>query len=197
MKKCAKCGLDKPIVFFYIDRQGKASARCRQCHGVEFRVCRMCRRVFEARHGRVLCSDECRHKWRPRTRIACIACAREFDVDHLSRRYCSRACKVTAQTTGRCVIRKTIPKARSAQSLIGYHVRAGNIVRPQRCEACGLDGRKIEAAHYNYDEPLRVRWFADRATSAGTSVSLRVRLLSSARSTDRSYTPVPQPGLDC
>lgn len=31
------------------------------------------------------------------------------------------------------------------------------IQRPKTCEECGATG-KIEAAHFNYDEPLRIRW---------------------------------------
>jgi len=49
-------------------------------------------------------------------------------------------------------------KARSAQSLLRYHIQAGNIVRPTSCEECGATNRRIEGAHFNYDEPLRVRW---------------------------------------
>lgn len=32
------------------------------------------------------------------------------------------------------------------------------MARPTTCESCGTTGRRIEAAHYTYDEPLRVRW---------------------------------------
>ncbi|GJQ27324.1 MAG: hypothetical protein HBSAPP02_23560 [Phycisphaerae bacterium] len=79
-------------------------------------------------------------------------------LDRLSRKFCSTACKVKAQTTGRRRRRATIKKARNAQSLLRYYVQAGLIARPTRCEACGATDRRIEAAHFNYDEPLRVRW---------------------------------------
>ncbi|GJQ27825.1 MAG: hypothetical protein HBSAPP02_28570 [Phycisphaerae bacterium] len=79
-------------------------------------------------------------------------------LDHLSRKFCSTACKAKAQTTGRRRRRATITKARSAQSLLRYYVKTGLIVRPTRCEGCGATDRRIEAAHFNYDEPLRVRW---------------------------------------
>lgn len=88
----------------------------------------------------------------------CRHCGQVFGpVDHLNRRYCSKACCYAAATTGRLTIRKTGRKARSAQSLLRYHVQAGHIQRPQACEQCGRQGR-IEAAHYDYNEPLRVRW---------------------------------------
>ncbi|MFQ6047992.1 MAG: hypothetical protein ACE5K7_01350 [Phycisphaerae bacterium] len=40
----------------------------------------------------------------------------------------------------------------------GWREGAGHITRPSVCEECGATDRKIEAAHYDYDEPLRVRW---------------------------------------
>ncbi|MGE4157629.1 MAG: hypothetical protein AB7F75_00865 [Planctomycetota bacterium] len=85
-------------------------------------------------------------------------CLNVFVLPRLRRRFCSSACKVKAQTTGRMTKRRTITKARSAQSLLRYHVQAGHIVRPDCCEACGEKSKRIEAAHYTYDEPLRVRW---------------------------------------
>ena len=89
----------------------------------------------------------------------CNFCDQLFGpLNNLSRKFCSYKCKVDAQTTGRKIFRKTITKARSAQSLLAYHVKAGNIIKPSICEECGIKNKKIEAAHYNYDEPLRVKW---------------------------------------
>jgi len=42
--------------------------------------------------------------------------------------------------------------------LVRYYVLAGLLDRPTACEECGSTGQAIEAAHHNYDEPLRVRW---------------------------------------
>ena len=66
-------------------------------------------------------------------------------------------CKAMSQRTGIQRIHRPTSAARRAQSLVRYRVDAGNIQRPETCEACGATGR-IEAAHFNYEEPLRVRW---------------------------------------
>lgn len=42
--------------------------------------------------------------------------------------------------------------------MLKYHVDKGNITRSSMCEECGCDNKKIEGAHYNYSEPLNVRW---------------------------------------
>ena len=95
---------------------------------------------------------------RPRSWTICPVCLSVFVLDRLSRRFCSYPCKVKAQTTGRRTTRRTRTKARNAHSLLRYHIQAGNIIRPATCEECGATGRPIEGAHFNYDEPLRVRW---------------------------------------
>lgn len=96
---------------------------------------------------------------KPQTFRLCENChVRYGPLDRLNKKFCSNKCKHEAQKTGRKTYRKTITKARSAQSLLAYHVNVGNIVRPSKCSQCGVVGKKIEGAHFNYDEPLRVRW---------------------------------------
>ena len=94
---------------------------------------------------------------RLRAFVLCI-CGQWFQVPHYARQYCSWDCKRKAMTTGRKSTRITITKARSAQSLLAYHVNKGHIHRPDTCEECGKTGQRIEAAHYDYSQPLKVRW---------------------------------------
>lgn len=49
----------------------------------------------------------------------------------------------------------------AAHSAVHKAIKKGLLVRPERCSACDQDGR-IEAAHYDYSEPLRVRWLCPR-----------------------------------
>lgn len=37
-------------------------------------------------------------------------------------------------------------------------IKKGDLIRPGSCEECGLQSARIEAAHYDYDKPLLVRW---------------------------------------
>lgn len=106
-----------------------------------------------SRFERKVCGNRRSRSW-----TICPVCLSVFVLTRLDRRFCSYACKVKAQTTGRRTTRRTMTKARSAQSLLRYHIQAGNIVRPTTCEECGATDRPIEGAHFNYDEPLRVRW---------------------------------------
>ena len=159
VKRCAYCGQEKPLTEFYTDRRGVRAARCRRCHGLARRTCVICGNPFTGKSSVKACSADCHRAFRPRTFMHCAHCGRSFGpVDHLGRKYCSMECKVEAQTTGRRRFRRTITKARSAQSLARYHVLSGHLVRPTVCEECGAAGVAIEAAHFNYDEPLRVRW---------------------------------------
>lgn len=92
------------------------------------------------------------------TFAVCPACACIFGP--LARRtqvYCSMACKASAQATGRMVRHRPTAEARRAQGLVRYYTGTGLLTRPKVCEHCGAPGR-IEAAHYDYTEPLNVRW---------------------------------------
>lgn len=193
-KKCARCAACRPLTDFYVDRRGVRSARCRDCHGHEYRVCAVCGQTFYGRATKRLCSLACRRVYRPRTLHRCEVCQTEFPVDHLARRFCSVQCKVAGQKTGRRVIRRTLTKARTAQSLLCYHIQAGNIIRPSSCEECGVTDSYIEAAHYNYDEPLRVRWLCrschrrwDKKEPKGATFVVE-RLVDSARTQAEALT---------
>jgi hypothetical protein len=115
--------------------------------------------MFVGKSSRKACSHLCSELMRSPTYFVCQCCGQLFGpVDRLARRFCSRSCAYAAALTGQKTVRQTISKARRAQSLLRYHVQAGHIVRPTTCEECGATDRAIEAAHFNYDEPLRVRW---------------------------------------
>lgn len=133
---------------------------------------------------------------RPRSWTICPVCLSIFPLPRLQRRYCSYACKVKAQTTGRRTSRRTIAKARSAQSLLRYHVQAENIVRPETCEECGASNCRIEGAHFNYDEPLRVRWLCaachrrwDKREPKCATFAVPVRHAEEAANGSTSRTP--------
>lgn len=115
---------------------------------------------------------------RPQSFKKCEQCGTTFGpLDRLSRRFCSYECKVKKQTTGRRTFRKTVTKARSAQSLLAYHVKQGNVSKPTECEQCGKCDCAIEGAHYDYSRPLDVRWLCvschrkwDKAEPKGATV---------------------------
>src|SRR5690606_23872007 len=96
---------------------------------------------------------------RPKTYVACQQCGTIFHPGCLAQKCCSVKCGNLAK---RVEVRKprqpVTPAARRAQGLVQYHIKVGHLVRPEACEECGATGRRIEAAHYNYEEPLKVRW---------------------------------------
>lgn len=89
----------------------------------------------------------------------CIQCGTEFGpVDRISKRLCSSVCKIKKQTTGRKRKSFATKKARAAQSKLAYAVLTGRLIRSNKCQDCGEIKERIEGAHYNYDDPLRVKW---------------------------------------
>jgi len=159
VKLCRCCRRNLPADEFYASRSGQLASRCKHCHGLGRRSCHVCRRVFLGGSSRKYCSQLCHDLMNAPTFFICRHCGQLFGpVGRLSQKFCSKKCVYAAASTGRKTVRKTIRKARSAQSLLRYHVEAGHIERAKICEACGAQGRRIEGAHFNYDEPLRVRW---------------------------------------
>lgn len=159
LKRCEYCGQEKSVDEFYQSQPGVLSSRCRHCHGLAYRTCSVCGKRFLGRRSMKACSPACHRALRPPTFRLCDHCGCLFGpLPRLTTRFCSYACKAAAQRTGRKKIRKATAKARHAQTLVRNYVRSGLIRRPTTCEECGASDCQIEAAHFDYDKPLRVRW---------------------------------------
>ncbi len=159
VKTCRLCRRELPISEFHRSGPNNMASRCKRCHGVAIRKCRVCNQAFVGKSGKKTCSLLCNELLRSPTFLICKACNQVFGpVTHLTRRYCSKACAYLGASTGRKTFRRTTIKARSAQSLLRYHVLAGRITRSSFCEECGATGRRIEGAHFDYNKPLLVRW---------------------------------------
>ena len=154
VKSCRLCRRELPLSDFHRSGPSKLASRCKRCHSVAIRKCHFCNRFFVGKSGRKACSPLCSQLLRAPTFLICHSCGQLFGpVSQLKRRYCSKSCAYNAASTGRRTFRRTITKARSAQSLLRYHVQAGNIVRPVICEECGATDRRIEGAYFDYDKP--------------------------------------------
>src|SRR5678815_445817 len=108
-----------------------------------------------------VCSAHCRsirtERFRPKTFLTCQRCGQKFGpVSRLSKKFCSNDCKYESLRTG---LNRPIRTgaAQRAQRRVAYAVQTGKLVRPTTCDECGQE-RKIEAAHYDYSDPMRVRW---------------------------------------
>ena len=163
MKKCARCVATLPLSDFFRDRRGVYSARCKVCHGVAVRACVICGVEFEGKPKTKVCSVSCKAQrkvqLRPQTFKVCKHCGVEFGpVDRLGRQYCSSRCAYADRDNLPKKPRLVgSPDARKAQGAVSSALRAGRLTRPGECESCG-ESRFTEAAHYNYSDPLRIRW---------------------------------------
>ena len=95
---------------------------------------------------------------KPQTFKIC-SCGKEFGpVETLKQKFCSKRCaydNVEKRVSHKHVRTK---EAIRANANLKYHVDKGNILKPSKCEKCGCENIKIEGAHYNYKEPLKVKW---------------------------------------
>ncbi|SRR6266849_434026 len=114
------------------------------------------RAAYIALHG---CPPKIGGNHRPQTFKNCEGCGVWFGpLSYLAQRFCSRACKYEWQDHKRAPSRRVLTHVRTAQNILAYHVKVGHLTRPTVCEECGATGRRIQAAHFDYREPLRVRW---------------------------------------
>lgn len=159
MKKCLKCEVEKPLSEFWSARPNQFHSRCKSCHGLTEKECVICKQKFTGKRNKILCSDKCRKEYRPQTFLKCKTCDVLFGpVDHKNRQFCSYRCKVSNQSTGITKFHKATKEAARANRMVKYYVDKGVLIRPKHCEECKQEASKIEAAHFNYHEPLRVRW---------------------------------------
>ncbi len=124
-------------------------------------VCLDCGVTFQDNPSqkRKYCSKVCADKskpTKPKTMLICQRCDKSFGSisGSLKQKYCSRHC---AAIRGRSKKTVTKPIAKNAQRLLKYYIDKGRIIRPNKCEECKQE-KKIEGAHYNYNQPLKVRW---------------------------------------
>lgn len=180
MKKCKKCGLMLSKKMFYLDKRGVYSSNCKSCPHLSKRKCVVCDKEFMGRSSTKACSKECHDTFRPQTFKDCEHCGKRFGpLSHLKIKFCSYKCKCDAQSIGISTIYKPTRKARNAQRLVKYYVDKGDIIRPSACQQCGRSDRRIEAAHYDYEAVLDVRWLCkvchvkwDKETPKGGAVKI-------------------------
>ena len=88
----------------------------------------------------------------------CVACNKEFGpLENKHRRYCSKKCWYENKPKPALYKQYGTKEAFRACRKLRYHVETGKIKKPIKCEECKME-KRLEGAHFNYIEALRVRW---------------------------------------
>ena len=117
-------------------------------------------------------TGECKSCTRARVtanREAKIDYYREFDRkrDNLPHRVQAR--KEYAQTEqgqkalarGKAAHYYRYPNRSAARSAVTNAVRDGLLIKPKNCQCCGVEAKRIEGHHCDYNKPLDVMWLCD------------------------------------
>ena len=95
---------------------------------------------------------------KPQTFRVCI-CGKEFGpLQTLKQKYCSKRCHYDNAPKTANHKHVATKEAIRAQRTLAYHIQTGKMIRPKSCEECKNIKPRMEGAHFNYIEPLRVRW---------------------------------------
>lgn len=65
------------------------------------------------------------------------------------------------------------PSRRKARRAVQSALEAGELIRPEHCEACG-DPAQVEGHHPDYSQPLEVRWLCGNCHNAADREQVRV-----------------------
>jgi hypothetical protein len=68
---------------------------------------------------------------------------------------------MTAKESAKMEIEK-----QKAHTLVFDEMRAGRLIKPDRCEKCGKRTTDLEAHHGNYSKPLSVQWLCTKCHGA-------------------------------
>jgi formylmethanofuran dehydrogenase subunit E len=164
-RQCTKCGEYKPVTEFHRRRSVKSgiTPQCKNCTRIRLNEWRRANPDKRAAQNRRARPDAAQRKATyQRTRVVLVPRHRQWYTENREQEI-AKAVRRTKEW------RKEHPKE---QRLLGRAWRAvsvaieqGLLVRPVDCEQCGAHGVQIDAAHYDYREPLRVRWLCRRCHS--------------------------------
>lgn len=171
-KTCTKCGETKSIDQFSPSFRLRPTAQCRQC-------CTIVAQEWRGKNpGRAAAATQ---RWRDSHPEKVIEVARATYALHRDKRIegCRRYHAANRDRMAEYDLRyyanhkeQALAKAKrwsarnperakiskQATDKVLKAIKKGILTRPSTCEACGITGVRIEAAHSDYSRPLDVRW---------------------------------------
>lgn len=144
MKKCFKCGIEKPISEFYKHRRMKDGhlGKCKECTKKDSRD----NRAANVDYYRAY--DASRYQEDPKVKQRHV-------------RYQQTPAGKDSMRKSREKWLSNNPVKRAAHVILGNSIKAGKIARPETCQDCGSGGR-IHGHHHDYSKPLDVEWLCPR-----------------------------------
>ncbi len=171
MKKCTKCGLEKCEKEFYKRSKEKLECFCKPCFKERLKK----KEERDPEKYRRKSNDKAR-KYREENYERIKKYRDEYEKINREKikkqrheDYLKNKEKVLEQTKKWRQLNKEkfkqmwlksskkYPLKRPARKILNWHVEAGNIIRPDKCEMCDKNC-KPEAHHEDYSKPLDVKW---------------------------------------
>jgi len=140
MPICRKCGVEKPFDSMKKEKASRCQKPlCKECHNAAYRAYSAANRE-RVRQQKIASNKKHREEMRERARAKA---ASDF-IRSKRAVYCADYYQANKQKS-------------KAHYEVAKAVRNGILVRPERCENCGVIDR-IEGSHHDYSLPLDVEW---------------------------------------
>ena len=138
MKKCPKCGIEKPHTDFYRDKHKPSGRKC---------YCKTC------------CSIQQKHSYSKKKTIILARCKEYRDEHQEERRIKGRVYYRKYRDRFLAYKKKrriAYPERTKSHDKVHRAIKSGRLI-PEPCEECGQE-EGIQAHHDDYTKPLDVRW---------------------------------------
>jgi len=158
VKRCTRCGGEKPLTAFSPDRRkaNGVQARCKECLAELGRQRYRSNPEAERQRARAWQranpdrSLESARRWKSENPERVSNQGRRWKAAHHDRHLAANRRWQEANP-------ERVAMSKRAVSIVRQAIKRGELKRPDACSQCGSAGR-VQAAHYDYSRPLDVRW---------------------------------------
>lgn len=142
MSFCVKCNTEKPSDAFYKHQLGKTDkGECKECTKKRVRENRAANAEYYKAFDRARANLP--HRVQARKEYAQTPQGKQ-KITEIKKNY-----------------QKNHPSRRKAVNAVNNAVRDGQLIKPKNCQCCGIEAKRIEGHHCDYNKPLDVMWLCD------------------------------------
>lgn len=164
MKKCSKCEIEKNETEFWVrkNRKSGVNSECKTCASLRRRSLdkeKINKQQREWRKKNPGYATKINSEYQKKNKEKVNEYHREWyqkNKDKFREQRSHQRERINSWARG-YTKKEEVRFKLNANGLLNYHVKRGNIVKPQSCQICS-EVRKLESHHHDYKKPLDIIW---------------------------------------